>query len=245
VAGTIVEVRVRDNQEVRKGDVLMVIDPQRYRLAVDQAEASLRQRGIDMEQRRRELERRQRLGSSAISNETREQAGTAYSEAQAAYDQAKAALEKARLDLERTELRSPVNGFITNLLVQAGEYATAGRALVAVVDSDSFYVAGYFEETKLRHIHVGDRATVRLLSYGEPLEGHVEAIARAIADRENMAGGDLIANINPTFSWVRLAQRIPIRIALDKVPADARLTSGMTASVVVRPGSGDQGRPGG
>lgn len=235
VSGVITEVRVKDNQAVRKGDVLLAVDPERYRLAVAQAEASLKGRATDLDQRRREFQRRSELTSSAISNESREQAAAAFHEAEAAYEQAEAQLETARLNLERSEVRSTVNGYVTNLLVQAGEYAQAGRAAIAVVDSDSFYVAAYFEETKLPRIHEGDPVSIRLMSGGPPLEGHVDSIARAIADRENVAGSDLIANVNPTFSWVRLAQRIPVRCTIDALPDGVRLTSGMTATVVVEP----------
>jgi multidrug resistance efflux pump len=119
------------------------------------------------------------------------------------------------------------------LLVDRGDYATVGRPLVAVVDSDSYYVAGYFEETKLRHIKIGDHASIRLMAFDAPLTGHVQSVARAITDRDNALGGDLIANVNPTFSWVRLAQRIPVRIAIDEVPAGVSLSAGMTATVVI------------
>jgi RND family efflux transporter MFP subunit len=238
VSGLITEVRVKDNQAVARGDVLMVVDPERFRLAVAQAEGRLRAAASDRDQRRRELERRTQLTSSAISNETREQAANAAEEAEAAYDQALAQLDTARLNLARSEVRSTVNGHVANLLVQAGEYAQAGRATIAVVDDDSFYVAAYFEETKLPRIHEGDRASLRLMAWREPLQGHVESVARAIADRENVAGRDLIANINPTFSWVRLAQRIPVRIAFDGLPQGLRLTSGMTATVVIEPAAG-------
>ena len=235
VSGVITEVRVRDNQEVARGEVVMVIDPARFHLAVAQAEARLRAADSAREQRQRELERRAQLTSSAISNETREQAATAAREADATYDETVAALDLARLNLERSEVRSTVNGYVTNLLVQAGEYAQAGKALLAVVDKDSFYVAAYLEETKLPRIHPGAAATIRLMGRAEPLTGHVESIARAIADRENTAGSDLIANVNPTFAWVRLPQRIPVRVAFDDLPAGTELTSGMTATVVVHP----------
>ena len=210
VSGVITEVRVKDNQAVKRGDVLLVIDPERYRLTVSQAEANVRGAVSDLEQRQREFERRSHLTSSAISTETREQAAAAVREAEAAYDQATVQLDTARLNLERSEMRSTVDGYVTNLLVQAGEYAQPGRAMVAVLDSTSFYVAGYFEETKLPEIHVGDRVSIRLMSSATRAEGHVDSVAPAIADRENTVGGDLIANINPTFSWVRLAQRVPV-----------------------------------
>ena len=237
VAGIVTEVRVRDNQPVRKGDVLMVIDHERYRLAVERTEADLRGRQSDLEQRRREAQRRAQLTTAAISNETREQAEAAAREAEAAVDQARAALDAARLDLAHSELRSTVDGYVTNLLVQAGEYAQPGRALIAVLDSDSFYVVAYIEETKLPRVHEGARASIRFMS-GEVGEGHVESINRAIADRENTTGTDLIANVNPTFSWVRLAQRVPVRVAIDRLPEGMRLVSGMSATVVLEaPGS--------
>ena len=237
VSGVVTAVMVKDNQAVKRGDVLLVIDPERYRLAVSEAEANVRGAANDLEQRQREFERREHLTSSAISIETREQAAAAVREAEAAHDQALVQLNTARLNLERSEMRSTVDGYMTNLLVQAGEYAQPGRAMVAVLDRNSFYVAAYFEETKLPEIHLGDRASIRLMSSATPVEGHVDSVAPAIADRENTVGGDLIANINPTFSWVRLAQRVPVRITIDRLPDDVRLISGMTATVVVEPAS--------
>ncbi|MCB8821498.1 efflux RND transporter periplasmic adaptor subunit [Microvirga rosea] len=243
VSGAVAEVRVKDNQPVRKGDVLFVIDPERYRFALTQSEANVEARERELEQRRRELERRTRLSSAAITVEAREQAETAVGLAEAAYDEALAALNTARLNLDRTTVRSPANGHVTNLQVHVGDYAVSGKASLAVVNSDSFYVVGYFEETKLRNFREGDRAVVRLLGFPEEIEGHVESIARAIADRETVSGsGDLIANVNPTFSWVRLAQRIPVRIALDRVPDSVRLSAGMTATIVVHPQEGRTGR---
>jgi RND family efflux transporter MFP subunit len=243
VSGAVAEVRVRDNQAVRKGDVLFTIDPERYRFALTQAEANVTGREQELEQRRRELERRTRLTTAAITVEAREQAETAVATAESAYDEALAALNTARLNLDRTELRSPVNGFVTNLQVNPGDYATAGRALLAIVNSDSFHVAGYFEETKIRNLREGDRAVVRLMGYPDELQGHVESIARAVADRETLQSSDgLIANVNPTSGWVRLAQRVPVRIALDRIPEDVRLSAGMTATVVVQPSPGTGGR---
>jgi RND family efflux transporter MFP subunit len=236
ISGPVAEVRVKDNQAVKKGDILFTIDPERYRFALSQAEANVQGREQELEQRRRELERRTRLTSAAITVEARELAETAVATAEAAYDQALAALNTARLNLDRTRLYSPVNGFVTNLHVDVGDYATAGRALLAIVDSDSFYVAGYFEETKIHNLREGDQATVRLMGFPDDIDGHVDSISRAIADREMTQVSDsLIANINPTFSWVRLAQRVPVRIALDRVPDHVRLSAGMTATVVVHP----------
>jgi RND family efflux transporter MFP subunit len=241
ISGTVADVRVRDNQRVKKGDLLVIIDPARYRFALSQAEANVRGREQELEQRRRELERRTRLSSASITEEAREQAETAVVTSEAAYDQAIAALNTARLNLDRTEIRSPVNGFVANLQVDAGDYATAARPLLAVVDSDSFYVIGYFEETKIRNLNEGDPATVQLMGFPDRIEGHVESVSRAVADREATQGTEsLIANVNPSFSWVRLAQRVPVRITLHRVPPDVRLSAGMTATVVVHPNARPQ-----
>ncbi|MBN9600280.1 MAG: efflux RND transporter periplasmic adaptor subunit [Afipia sp.] len=233
VAGAVIDIRVKDNQEVKLGDVLFTIDPARYRLALAAAEAALAGAKSVLDQRKEEQDRREHLSSASISAEALNQARSAALAAQANYDQAVAALGVAKLNLVRTEVRAPVNGHVTNLLVDRGDYATAGHAMVAVVDSDSYYVAGYFEETKLRSIKIGDPASIRLLGFSAPLQGHVQSVARAITDRDNAIGNDLIANVNPTFSWVRLAQRIPVRIAIDRIPDGITLSAGMTATVVV------------
>lgn len=233
VAGAVVDIRVKDNQEVRIGDVLFTIDPARYKLALASAEAAVAGARSVLDQRSEEQARREHLSSASISEEALNQARSLTLAAQAAYDQAVAALGVAKLNLARTEVRSPVNGHVTNLLVDRGDYASAGHAMLAVVDSDSFYVAGYFEETKLRHINKGDKVSIRLMGYDTPLEGHVAGIARAITDRDNVLGSDLIANVNPTFNWVRLAQRIPVRISIDTIPKGVTLSAGMTATVVV------------
>jgi RND family efflux transporter MFP subunit len=238
VAGAVIELKVKDNQEVKIGDVLFIIDPARYQLALQQAEAALAGAKSVSDQRQDELERREKLTSVAISEEALTQARSAALSARAAYDEAVAAVGVAKLNLARTEVRAPVNGHVTNLLVDRGDYATAGRAMLAIVDSDSFYIAGYFEETKLRNINIGDPVSVRLMGYDAPIQGHVHSVARAITDRENAIGDDLIANVNPTFNWVRLAQRIPVRIAIDKVPDGITLSAGMTATIVVTEADG-------
>jgi RND family efflux transporter MFP subunit len=233
VSGAVVDLRVVDNQAVGVGDVLFVIDPARFQLALSQAEAALAGAQSLRDQRQEEYDRRQKLSSVAISDEALTQARTAALSAQAAYDQAQVAASVAKLNLARTKVRSPVSGHVTNLLLDTGDYATAGRAMMAVVDENSYYVAGYFEETKLHAIKVGDRVSIGLLGFGPKLQGHVESVARAITDRDNALGSDLIANVNPTFNWVRLAQRIPVRIAIDRVPDGITLSAGMTATVVV------------
>ncbi|MGA0532274.1 efflux RND transporter periplasmic adaptor subunit [Hansschlegelia sp. KR7-227] len=238
VSGSVTDLRVADNQMVHKGDLLFVIDQERFKLALELARATEAGRASDLEQKRRESDRRARLTTAAVSEEAREQAQAATDAATAALAQAVAERKTAELDLARTEVRSPVNGHVANLLLRPGDYVAPGKAVIAIVDSDSFYVAGYFEETKVRLIREGDPAIVRLMGHAEDLVGHVESVARAIVDRDNVAGDDLVANVNPSFSWVRLAQRVPVRIRLDRVPDDVRLTAGLTATVVIEPRPG-------
>jgi RND family efflux transporter MFP subunit len=236
VPGIIVELAVRDNQAVRKGDLLFAIDPARYKLLVDAAEAAVAARRDELEQRRRELSRRRPLASAtAVSKEELEQVGHAVLLAESAHKEAVAALGAARLNLARTRVLSPANGYVTNLQAESGEYANTGTPILALVNADSFHVCGYFEETKLRHIREGAPATVRLMGYDNDITGRVESIAPAIADRENSTAPDLVANVNPTFSWVRLAQRIPVRITLDTLPEGIHLRAGMTATIIVEP----------
>ena len=186
--------------------------------------------------RQDDAKRRADLDSLVVSTENRENASHTANAAQAEYEQALAALDAARLNLERTRVVAPVDGYVTNLQVFKGDYAIAGQAKLAVVDSHSFWVYGYFEETKLPHVKVGNKAEIKLMS-GGTLEGHVESISRGIYDRDNPQSRELLADVNPTFNWVRLAQRVPVRIHIDKVPDDMVLAAGTTCTVVVKPGT--------
>ncbi len=153
--------------------------------------------------------------------------------AQATYQQATANLNQARVNLERTQIRSPVNGYVTNLLAQLGDYATVGQNQISLVDADSYWVDGYFEETSLDRIRDGDPATIKLMGYHRPLRGHVGSIARAINVANAQPDRQGLASVNPIFTWVRLAQRIPVRIHIDHVPQGVRLVAGMTATVQI------------
>ncbi|MGO7581976.1 efflux RND transporter periplasmic adaptor subunit [Rhizobium ruizarguesonis] len=232
VSGLVSEVDVQDNQRVKKGDVLFRVDRERFNIALAQAEAALEGTMAAMEQAHRERERQDRLGDAA-SLQQKEQARTAEDQARAAYGQALANRDLAKLNLDRSEIKATVNGTVSNLSLRPGDYVTAGAAKVALVDTDSLRVEGYFEETKLPRIHVGDTVSVRLMGQSERLQGHVDSIATGIEDRERTAGTGLLANINPTFSWVRLAQRVPVRINLDNVPGNVHLIAGLTATVEV------------
>lgn len=184
--------------------------------------------------RRDDAKRRADLDSLVVSKESRENATHTANSAQAQYQQAVAALDAAKLNLERTRVISPVDGYVTNLNVFRGDYAIAGSAKLAIVDSHSFWVYGYFEETKLPHVRLGDAAEMRLMS-GGVLRGHVESISRGIYDRDNPESRELLADVNPTFNWVRLAQRVPVRIKIDAVPDGVLLSAGTTCTVVVTP----------
>jgi RND family efflux transporter MFP subunit len=230
VAGHVVDIAVKNDEPVKKGDALFQLDPTRYKIALRQAEASAAQVKATLIQARHDLERYDKLGNVA-SVQQREQAATAVAEAQANDQQAQAALDLARLNLERTAVKSPVNGIVTNLALQAGDYVSAGTPVMAIVDSDSFYAVGYFEETKLSKIKVGDQARVTIMGENGTLTGHVSGISAAVTDPDRTTNAELLPNVNPSFAWVRLAQRIPVRIALDKVPASLRLVAGRTASV--------------
>ena len=237
VSGIVTEVAVHDNQQVARGDLLFHIDRDRdrYRLALAQADAAVANRQANLAQANRDADRYRRLDVTAVAQAQREQAQSIADQAAAAVQQAQADRDLAQLNLDRTEVRAPVNGIVTNLDLQVGDYVAAGHPVIAVVDTDSFHVDGYFEETKLGRIRKGDRATIYLIGAGPPLTGHVEGIASAIVDRERGTSADLLANVNPTFAWVRLAQRIPVRIAIDQVPPDVQLIAGRTATVVIEP----------
>src|SRR5712672_278055 len=231
VPGFVVKVAVHDNQVVSKGDALFELDQARYEIAQQQALATVARQRASLAEAGREAHRNDSLGE-VVSSEVREQSRTRVHEATAELQRGLADVAAARLNLERTLVVAPVNGIVTNLELRPGDYMTVGRDALALVDTDSLYVDGYFEETKLPRIHVGDRVSVRLMGESRILYGRVQSVAAAIADRERTPSQNLVANINPNFNWVRLAQRVPVRIILDTVPDDVRLIAGRTATVV-------------
>jgi RND family efflux transporter MFP subunit len=236
VSGAVVELPIRDNQFVHKGDLLMLIDPAHFQIAVDQARASVAASKAEWQMKLDDAKRRADMDSDVVSKESRENAGHAAAAAEAQYQQALATLDSARLNLERTRVLSPVDGYVTNLSVYRGDYAIAGTPKLAVVDSHSFWVYGYFEETKLPRVKVGDKATIELMSGGE-LKAHVESVSRGIYDRDNPQSRELLADVNPTFNWVRLAQRVPVRLKIDSIPNGLLLSAGTTCTVVIAPTS--------
>jgi multidrug resistance efflux pump len=278
VSGLVTRVPVIDNQEVKKGEVLFEIDPQRFQIAEQQAEANLNAaeaaaraaganidavlasaaaRKAEYDMRQEQAQRRQDLADVVPKEERTDarsaavtaravweqaqasghQANAAREQAEAAVVQAQVALDRAKLDLERTEVRAPVDGYVTNLDVRVGDYAATGSPRLALIDRHSYYIYGYFEETKLPHLRVGDPVDIRMLSGGIRLKGHITGVARGITDRDNPTGRDLLADVNPTFNWVRLAQRVPVRVDIDEAsePKGLILSAGMTVSIDVQP----------
>jgi multidrug resistance efflux pump len=235
VAGRIVKFPVADNQFVHKGDLLMVIDPRDYRIAVSRTEAAVKQSQANARNAELQSQRRQKLTELAASIEEKQTYSLTAVADQAAYQQALANLDQARVNLERTEVRSPVNGWVTHLLAQLGDYANVGQNIISLVDADSFWVDGYFEEINLGSIREGDPAEVKLLGYSQIVRGHVDSIARAINVPNAQANPQGLATVNPIFTWVRLAQRIPVRIHIDEVPEGVVLSAGMTATVQIDP----------
>ena len=234
VSGTVVELAVRDNQYVHKGDVLFRIDPRTFENAVRDAVGQVARARAQASYLDAEANRRQHLSDLAVSAEERQNAtGTA----QAATDvglQALAALDQARLNLERAVIRSPVNGWVTNLLLQAGSFATTGQSALTLVDAESFWLEGYFEETQLPRIRIGDTVHAVLLAYpGVVVTGRITGIGRGIDVADATPGVQGLPAVNPVFTWVRLAQRVPIHIDLLDVPCPLVLSSGLTASITV------------
>lgn len=232
VAGLITEVYVRDNQKVQQGQVLLVVDPSRYLLALRQAQATLGSQRAALAEAERE-DRRNRSMSNVVASEVIEQGQAKVEELRMAVAQAVAARDLAQLNLDRTRIKAPVSGEVANVTLQPGIYLTVGKPALALVDTASTRVEGYFEETKLQRVHVGDRASVHLMGVPGEIRGHVESIESAIQDRERSGDHARLADVNPAFTWVRLAQRIPVRIAIDDVPKSIRLVPGQTATVVV------------
>jgi RND family efflux transporter MFP subunit len=231
VAGIVTQVPVIDDQEIHKGDVLFVVDTARYAVALEEAQAALQGARIEAALKENEAARRASLEAVVVSSENQQAAKSAASTATAKVRVALSAVAAAELNLARTRVVSPVDGYVTNLNVHAGDYAVVGRPLIAIVDRHSFRVEAYFEETKLPGVHRGDPVEVHMLGGNVRLSGHVEGLARAISEPD-VAG--LLSNVSPTFHWVRLAQRIPVGVAIDKMPDGLMLASGMTCTVIVR-----------
>jgi multidrug resistance efflux pump len=237
VSGYVTDVRVHSNQSVKKGDILFVVDPARYRIALADAEAAVATRLAQYQMLQQQYERRTKLTLNlSITPEDLENAHRQTDAANAAWQQAIADRDLAALNLKRTEVRATVNGFATNVTLE-GDYASPGKAMLALIDSDSYRVDAYLEETKIPQVKIGEPAAIRLMNGAPELQGSVESIARGITDYDNRDGPELLDSVNPTFTWVRLAQRVPVRVRLTNVPPDVLLSAGMTCTVVLKDGT--------
>ena len=232
VSGLIQKVEVRDNQTVKRGDVLFTIDQDRFTLALRQAKATLGERQETLAQASREAQRNRKLGN-LVAAEQLEESQSREARARSAVSEAQVAVDTAQLNLDRSVVRSPVDGYLNDRAPRNHEFVTAGRPVLSVVHSASYHVDGYFEETKLGGIHIGDAVDIRVMGDNTRLRGHVQSFAAGIEDRDRSSGANLLPNVNPAFSWVRLAQRIPVRIAFDEVPQDFRMIAGRTATVSI------------
>ncbi|ENR33291.1 efflux RND transporter periplasmic adaptor subunit [Brucella suis] len=233
VSGLVSEVLVHDNQTVHKGDVIFRIDQARYKLALQTAEAKADSSKAALDMANRDLVRYRQLNDTTVTRQKLEQVETAAQQAEAAHRQAELDRDLAALNMERSSIKAPVNGVITNFSLQPGDYVSAGLAVTALVDTDSYYVSGYFEENKLERIHIGDPVVVDVMGSKVQLKGKVEGIAGGIEDRERSDSQSLLANVSPTFNWVRLAQRVPVRVKREDVPQGIHLVAGRTVSVSV------------
>jgi multidrug resistance efflux pump len=236
VSGTVVSLPIKATQFVHKGDVLFQIDPRDYQNKLKEATGRVAQTQAQADYLGAEATRRSQLSDLSVSAEQRQNAIGIAQAATAAVQEAAGALDQARLDLERTTVRSPVNGWISDLILQQGGFATVGQPAVTLVNADSFYVVGYFEETQLPRIRFGDSAQMVLMGYPDrPAWGHVAGFGHGISVADAAPGVQGLPSVNPVFTWVRLAQRVPVRIHIDQVPDGVRLVAGMTATVQIDP----------
>ena len=233
VSGRISILNVKDNQFVNANDVLFIIDNTPFKIAELNAEAQLAKAQSDLAKANNEATRRRHLSQKFISVEELDTANLNVKAMQASVDEAKASLKQAQWQLAQTEVRAPVAGWVTNLSTRVGDYATTGTPLFALIDSKSFYVMGYFEETKLQHIREGAPAQITLYSGNVKLQGHVSRIGRAIYDQSVESDSGLVPDIKPNVPWVRLAQRVPVRIEFNHLPKDVTLVAGTTCSVAI------------
>ena len=241
ISGYIDNIRVRNDQFVQKDDVLFTVDQERFRLALADAEASLAAKQAQHLMLLEQYQRRSKLSPGySVTVETLDNARRQSETATANYQQAIASRDTAALNLKRTEVRASVNGFVTNLNLAAGTFASQGKAVMALIDGDSYRVEAYFEETKIPHIKPGAGAEIYLMDGSPALQGTVLGVARGITDQDNKDGPQLLSSVNPTFTWVRLAQRIPVTIHLTHVPPGVLISAGMTCTVVMKEGAAPQ-----
>jgi RND family efflux transporter MFP subunit len=238
VTGMVTRIHVVDNQKVKKGDLLFEIDPSQYQIKVLQAKARLQRTLEAAKGTKIEYERIKKIyekDRGAVSQKDLVRNETAYFKSLADIDNAKESLKAAELNLSFTKVYAEVDGYVSNINFQIGTQATANKPILALVDTSSFWVFGFFKEDAIPHVEVGDDAVVTLLAYPDtPLQGKVESIAWGIDHSDGNPGSNLLPKVKPVFQWIRLAQRIPVRIQLINVPDNVKLRFGLTASVLIK-----------
>nr|WP_294917429.1 HlyD family secretion protein [uncultured Neokomagataea sp.] len=232
ISGTVVSVPVVDNQYVHRGDPLFVLDPLRFRIDIASARANLAEAKAELALREADARRRHGLGG-LVSAEEEEDFNARVDVQKGHVDAAKAALDTAELNLQRSTVYASVDGYVTNLNLRVGNYAHAGQSGMAIIDAHSFWINGYFEETKLHGVRIGDHALVKLMGYHDLASAHVVSIGRGINDENGAADHLGLPDVNPIFTWVRLAQRIPVRLEFDHVPDGVTLVAGMTGTITI------------
>ncbi|GAA5192698.1 HlyD family secretion protein [Ferrimonas gelatinilytica] len=238
VTGPVIALHIDDNSRVEEGQLLFEIDPVPYETALAKAEANLLQAQAALDKTENEnnraiqLERRE---PGTISTLQLNNYANAVEAADANVKAAEAALREAKLNLEYTKVYAAADGFITNLTLREGAQVVANQPVVALIDEDSFWVEGFFKETDLAGIDIGDAAVVTLMSHPDlPMEARVETIGFGIAQQDGSTGAFLLPNVNPNFQWIRLAQRVPIKVKLDQVPTSLQLRVGTSASIQIQ-----------
>lgn len=237
VSGPIIHVAVRDNQHLRKGDLLFEIDPSDFQAQVDIAVGQVQNDEANFKQQQQNLQRQTELYRTRVNAlQDLQNAQDSFAAARAQVVSAKANRELAKLNLSYTKVFAPVDGYVTNMNTSEGTYVTAGVQLMALVDTSSYWVAGYFKETQLPHIKVGQKAIITLMGYEEqPFQGVVRSLGWGIyvQDGSGSTSTALLPSVNPTIDWVRLPQRFAVRIqVIGETPVPLRI--GQTVSVAMR-----------
>ncbi|NAX22330.1 HlyD family secretion protein [Vibrio sp. V39_P1S14PM300] len=237
VSGPIVDVAVADNQPVKAGDLLFVIDPETYQVALSQAQVSLEKAIVSSRGKKIEYDRLKDIRAKdrgAVSHKDLIRREIAYEESLLQIKTAEEQLKSAKLNLSYTKVYASVDGFVSNLDIRTGTQAVANQPLLALIDSSSFWVFGFFRENQLANIHPGSEARVTLMSHPDtPIKARVDSIGWGIAPKDGTVGYNLLPNVNPVFQWIRLAQRIPVRITITELPQGVDLRFGLTASIMV------------
>ena len=237
ISGMVTNIPIIDNQFVKKGTLLFEIDRDPYLIKVAQVKAELKREYANLRGKKVEYDRVQSISKKdkgAISQKDLIRHEINYLKSLANIETLKEKLKTAKLNLTFTKVYASVDGYVSNINFQVGSQAVANKPILALVDSNSFWVFGYFRESMLEKIHIGDRAVVTLMAYQDrPISGVVESIGWGIAHSDGNPGNNLLPSIKPVFQWIRLAQRIPVRIKLKQLPEGVALRFGLTASVKI------------